>query len=166
MGARTCCSPPGLVVCSVHPSVHYEYIINFSTRAFQAFHKCATHGGGRSTVVIAMRLHERGADRDWQREGWGFAPGGVRVHGLFLQLFCWVGVWVWKFGVLVVGRRCQHLFEVLKRTTSLSYFQILDGNYAIPAFLISFHLGGKKLNNSRIYRPSLYLSLHYDYKIL
>ena len=80
MGARTCCSPPGLVVCSVHPSVHYEYIINFSTRAFQA-------SGGRSTVVIAMRLHERGADRDWQREGWGFAPGGVRVHGLFLHYF-------------------------------------------------------------------------------
>ena len=138
----------------------------FQPVLFKAFHKCATHGGGRSTVVIAMRLHERGADRDWQREGWGFAPGGVRVHGLFLQLFCWVGVWVWKFGVLVLVGRCQHLFEVLKRTTSLSYFQILDGNYAIPAFLISFHLGGKKLNNSRIYRPSLYLSLHYDYKIL
>ena len=88
----------------------------------------------------------------------------VFVYNYFVGL-CWcVGVEIWC--VIVLVGRCQHLFEVLKRTTSLSYFQILDGNYAIPAFLISFHLGGKKLNNSRIYRPSLYLSLHYDYKIL
>ena len=74
----------------------------FQPVLFKAFHKCATHGGGRSTVVIAMRLHERGADRDWQREGWGFAPGGVhgRVPGLFLHYF--VGcVGVGFFGVVV-----------------------------------------------------------------